>query len=284
MRAAGKRFSSANSINWSRLLPQIVYYYYGYSRMLAKGVITPRDRINIVVPTGNFGNILAAFYALRMGLPVHRLICASNENKVLTEAITKGSYNCQRTLYQTTSPAMDILVSNNFERFLFEMANRDHVLITNWYQKLDKEGNFTIPDSVRNRWQKLLISEYATEEEADDALRETFEEHNYLADPHTAVAISVYNRYHQETNDNHKTMIVSTANPYKFPDSILIALGEKGESLVDLDERQLVDRLAAKTGQPVHKAIAGVLNKEVLHQRQVAVQDIGAGIMELLGI
>ncbi len=276
--AAGKRFSSANSINWGRLLPQIVYYYYGYGQMVSQGLVEPGRPIDVVVPTGNFGNILAAYYAQRMGLPLGRLVCASNRNNVLTEAIASGHYNSRRPFYKTTSPSMDILISSNFERFLFEMLDRDGQACAGLYQQLAATGAFACPQA-QARWEGLLWGGCASEEEGAAAIAQTWKQHHYLLDPHTAVAVAVAQQYRQQ-QEAAPLLIVSTASPFKFPRAALSALGADTSG----PEGALCDRLSQVTGWPVHPALQGVEQKPLRHHARIPREGIGAYVEEVLGL
>ncbi len=277
-----KGFSSANSINWGRLLPQVVYYFYAYGQMLAQGQIQAGDAINITVPTGNFGNILAAYYAKEMGLPVHKLICASNANHILTDVLNNGVYDCRRDFYKTTSPSMDILISSNFERFFYAMAQGDGGLVAELFQKLVTEHHFTTPPEIVKRWQQVMWGGYAQEEEVSATIRAAFDQYGYTLDPHTAVAVRVYQDYRQQTGDTTPNVIASTASPFKFGRAVLTAL--TGKTPVGEDEEALLAQLSLLTGQPVHPGLAGVSQKPVRHQKVVDTNQIDRAVLEILGI
>ena len=214
-------FSSANSINWGRLVPQIVYYISAYCDMVISGDITMGDRVNVCVPTGNFGNILAAYYAKHMGLPLDKLICASNINNVLTDFINTGVYDRRREFVLTSSPSMDILISSNLERLLFDLCDKDDKLICGLMNSLSQEGMYSISDNARKKLQSEFVGDYCDEENTKRTIRKCLDKYNYLCDTHTAVAVGVHDRYMQKTGDKTKTIIASTANPYKFAASIL---------------------------------------------------------------
>lgn len=256
----GKQFSSANSINWGRLAPQIVYYISAYCDLLAAGKIQNGDPINVVVPTGNFGNILAAYYAREMGLPIAKLICASNRNRVLTDFLTTGVYDRNRAFYTTTSPSMDILISSNLERLLYHLSGNDDAVIRDLMAKLSAEGRYEIPADMRERIEALFAAGCCDDEEVAATIRDTFEAHRYLLDTHTAVAVKVYNDYRAETGDTTPTVIASTANPYKFSASVLDALGGAKEGL---DEFEKVEALNALTDCEVPAPLASLRGKEV---------------------
>lgn len=227
----GMTFSSANSINWGRLLPQIVYYFSAYCDLMAKGEIDYEgEKVNIVVPTGNFGNILAAYYAKKMGLPVNKLICASNANNVLTEFLRTGVYDRNRPFYTTISPSMDILISSNLERLLYDLSGEDSARMVDWMGQLSQFGKYEVDKSILAAIQDVFYAGYCDDEETKKTIREMYETENYLCDPHTAVAVNVYHQYVKETQDiNTPAIIASTANPYKFADSVLNALGKHSE-------------------------------------------------------
>ncbi len=255
----GMRFSSANSINWGRLLPQIVYYISAYCDMVAKEAVAMGEPINIVVPTGNFGNILAAYYAKRMGLPVGKLICASNRNRVLTDFFETGVYDVTRPFYTTTSPSMDILVSSNLERLLYHLCDNDDTIIVDMMNDLKEKKRYTVPATVRERANTLFAAGSATDEEAAAVIRKTFVESGYLCDTHTAVTMHVYEQYRQRTGDATPTVIASTANPYKFAPAILEALGTVAE---EQPFAQLT-ALNSLTAVPVPNPLAALSGKAI---------------------
>ena len=221
MNEAGYQFSSANSINIGRLVPQVVYYVYSYATLLARGEISDGEQINVVVPTGNFGNILAASYAKQMGVPIAKLICASNENKVLFDFFTTGCYDRNRDFILTTSPSMDILISSNLERLIYQTAGRDAEKNNEFMKELNTNGVYTITDDMKEQM-KDFYGNYATEEETAQTIKEVYNKADYIIDTHTAVAASVYKKYEKETGDTTKTVIASTASPYKFTRSVMI--------------------------------------------------------------
>lgn len=225
-------FSSANSINVGRLIPQIVYYYHAYAKLVENSVIKAFDKINIVVPTGNFGNILAAYYAYKTGLPVNKFICASNENNVLTDFFNTGVYNKNRQFKKTISPSMDILISSNLERLIFEITDRSDKATTELMKKLSSSGIYEIDNNceILNHF----FAYFATETEIKEEIKNIFAQYNYLIDPHTATATSAYKKYVKDNSDNCHTLIVSTASPYKFVDTVLLSLNE--ECLPDSDK------------------------------------------------
>ena len=220
----GIKFSSANSINWGRLVPQIVYYFSAYADLVKNKSINIGDKINFVVPTGNFGNILAAWYAMDMGLPVNRLICASNQNNVLTDFIIKGEYNRKRDFFKTISPSMDILISSNLERLLFELNGKNSSLVASWMSELTKNGEYKVDEKTRERIQKVFWAGYSNDDETIASIHSAYQENGYLMDTHTAVAMDVYDKYVIYNRDLTPTVIVSTASPFKFSGSVAKAI------------------------------------------------------------
>ena len=224
----GMFFSSANSINWGRAVPQIVYYVSAYCDMVKNGAIKMGDPINVCVPTGNFGNILAAYYAKRMGVNIAKLICASNKNNILTDFLATGEYNKNREFYVTNAPAMDILVSSNLERLLFEMSGQDSDYINQLMAGLDGKGAYTVNAQIKTQLDSQFYGGCCDQSRTLEVIKEMFDKYNYLIDTHTAVGVEVYNKYVAQTGDATKTVIASTASAYKFADSVLAALGLDG--------------------------------------------------------
>ena len=277
---AGKSFSSANSINFGRLLPQIVYYYYAYGQMLAQGRIRSKQSIDIAVPTGNFGNILAAYYARCMGLPVRRLICASNENDVLTEAIAKGYYNSRRPFYKTASPSMDILVSSNFERFLFEMYWGDAQALAAALRQFTESGSLQIAAAAQDNWQGLLCGGSANGETTAQVIAQVLAKHNYLLDPHTAVGWAVASSYYDE-QEGVPLLLAATASPYKFPAAVLGALGIAHKGLSGEEQLRLLAK-SSKTAIPA--PLAALANCTPRPRKEIGPADMGRAVLELLGL
>lgn len=255
----GYFLSSANSINWGRVLPQLVYYISAYADLLKNGDITEGDLVNVCVPTGNFGNILAAYYAKQMGLPLGKLLCASNSNNVLTDFIRTGVYDRNRTFYTTMSPSMDILISSNLERLLFALTEQDDILVRSYMDSLAKEGKYEIRDDLKAKLQSEFYAGFCDDDKTQKVIAAMWEENGYLIDPHTAVAFDVLEQYRKETGDQTKTIVVSTASPFKFCDNVLGALGEK-----ELREGvAILDQLTEKTGLAAPVPLAGLKNKTV---------------------
>ena len=258
----GYQFSSANSINIGRLVPQIVYYVYAYSRLYANGAIAKDEKINVVVPTGNFGNILAAFYAKNMGLPIGKLICASNENKVLYDFFSTGTYDKNREFMLTSSPSMDILISSNLERLIYRIAGNDAKKNAEFMKDLTTSGKYEITDEMRTQLADFY-GNYTSEEETASVIKKLFEDTGYIIDTHTAVAAGVYEKYKKDTNDvDTKTVIASTASPFKFTRSVMDAIDHKYDSMTDFE---LVDELSKLGNVKVPQAIEEIRSAEVLY-------------------
>ncbi len=253
--------SSANSINWGRLVPQIVYYVSAYCDMVKSGEVELGKKINVCVPTGNFGNILAAYYAMKMGVPINRLICASNANNVLTEFIKSGKYDKNRKFHTTISPSMDILISSNLERLLFDLSDNDDKKISGWMKELSEKGFYEIDADVKENLTKVFWAGCCDDEATKDTIHKTKDEFDYTVDTHTAVAVNVYNQYRAETNDLTPTVIVSTASPFKFNQSVLSALGKDSEAM-GLNDFELLDLLSVATGLSIPKSLADLKNAE----------------------
>lgn len=233
----GYFLSSANSINWGRVLPQIVYYISAYCDLRQSGAIEKGQAINVCVPTGNFGNILAAYYAKQMGVPIKTMICASNENNVLTDFINTGIYNRNRPFHNTISPSMDILISSNLERLLFELSGHDDKLVAGYMEQLATNGSYQVDSSIRAKMQQDFAAGYCDDDGARKMIAKVWEEKKYLIDPHTAVAFDVLEQYRSRTGDDTVSVVVSTASPFKFCSSVLTALGvedqEKGTAILE---------------------------------------------------
>jgi threonine synthase len=269
----GLKLSSANSINWGRLAPQVVYYFSSYADMVSQGRIKPGDRVNFVVPTGNFGNILAGYYAREMGLPIHRLICASNDNNVLTDFLKTGCYDRNRPFHQTISPSMDILISSNLERLLFHATDGDCLQVGNWMGELNAKGVYSVSQQVLNRIQKVFWSDWCTQTDALSTIRQVWDKHNYLLDPHTAVAWKVCDAYQTQTGDMTPNIVLSTASPFKFADNVLAALGHKGQNEDGPD--QVLSALSLITGWKVPDNLSHLQQKEILHQMVSDKENLG---------
>ena len=261
MEEKGYQFSSANSINIGRLVPQIVYYVYSYAQLLKEEKITDGEKINVVVPTGNFGNILAAYFAKYMGVPINNLICASNENKVLYDFFKTGEYDRNRQFVLTSSPSMDILISSNLERLIYLIAGRDAETNAACMAALSKDGKYEITAEMKEKLDEFYGG-YATEQETAEKIKSLYEKCGYVIDTHTAVAATVYDKYVAETGDTHKTVIASTASPFKFTRSVMDALDDKYSEMSDFE---LVDELSRIANVAVPNAIEEIRTAEVLH-------------------
>jgi threonine synthase len=281
LEAARFRLSSANSINWGRLAPQIVYYFTGYDRMVREGKIRRGQKIPVCVPTGNFGNILAAYYAIRGGLPVSKLICASNRNKVLTDFIRTGLYDRRRDFFKTESPSMDILISSNLERLLFELSGRNAPMVTEWMGKLNREGWYSIPAEVLKQLQELFYGGFADQTETLEAIRMAFTAQGYLMDPHTAVGYWVLQKYRNETGDQTPALLTSTASPFKFNRSVLEALDRKPG---DKDEFMLLQELSELSGLPVPEKLAELKELPERHTDVCAQDEMAEVLYRFLGM
>ena len=264
------RLSSANSINIGRLVPQIVYYIYAYTRLVAKNVIKVGDNINITVPTGNFGNILAAYYASLLGLPVGKLICASNENKVLYDFFGTGTYDRNREFVLTSSPSMDILISSNLERLIYRICGNDAKRCADLMKELWSNGSYDITPDMREQLDKFYGG-FADEKVTKDTIKKVFDNDSYLIDTHTAVAASVYFSYRDRTGDATPTIIASTASPYKFTKSVLEAVSPK--DITD-DDFEMADRLSKISGVPVPYAVTSIRDAEILHKTICSIEDM----------
>ncbi|MBP2649653.1 MAG: threonine synthase [Firmicutes bacterium] len=259
----GFKLSSANSINWGRLLPQIVYYFSAYADLINQGTIKPKQSVNFVVPTGNFGNILAGYYAKLMGLPINKLICAANNNNVLTEFLRTGIYNRQRDFYKTLSPSMDILISSNLERLLY-LVTGDSDKVASWMQELTEQGRYQVDAVSLKAIQQNFWSDWASDELTIETIKDVFDQYHYVMDPHTAVAWRVYTSYRQQTGDTTPTVVVSTASPFKFSESVLTAIAGKG-SVNGKNEFDVLRELSRLTGWSIPVPLANLENKEIRH-------------------
>ncbi len=274
----GYFFSSANSINWGRVLPQIVYYISAYCDLLRDEKVQPGQSVNVCVPTGNFGNILAAYYAREMGVPIDQLICASNRNNVLTDFIRTGVYDRNRDFYNTMSPSMDILISSNLERLLFALT-QDTDEVKGYMKELTATGRYQVRDRVKEKLQKRFKGYFCDDKETQRVIREIYDKHGYLIDTHTAVAFSALEQYRKVTGDETACIVASTASPFKFCNSVLEALGET-KIAQGLDA---LDQLSEKTGQPAPAPLAGLRNKQVRFTETVEKDHMVDAVRSMLG-
>lgn len=271
----GCKLSSANSINIGRLVPQVAYYVYGYAKLVERGVVKAGEPVNIVVPTGNFGNILAAYYAGRMGIPVGRLICASNKNKVLTDFFNTGIYDINRDFYLTNSPSMDILISSNLERLLYHLSGNDGAEIKGLMEALEKEKKYEVSDKIKEGL-AAFYGGFASVEDTNETIGRMYREQGYLMDTHTAVAYKVYRDYVAETGDETPTLIASTASAYKFADSVARSIGLAGEP----NGFEYVKAVADETGVRVPAALKDLESKPVRHRGVIEVAEMPKAVEE----
>lgn len=276
----GMMFSSANSINWGRLVPQIVYYVSAYCDLIEKGAIKNGDEVNVVVPTGNFGNILAAYYAKRMGVPFAKLICASNANNVLTDFLKTGTYDKNRKFFTTTSPSMDILISSNLERLLYHLSGENDETIRQWMILLSAEGKYTVTPDVKAQIEELFDAGCCDDKQTAETIAKTYKD-GYLLDTHTAVAVKVYDDYVKATGDSKETIIASTANPYKFSAAVLGAISQVPENA---DEFMQVDLLKSVSGEPCPPQLATLKGKAPRFTDCCNKEDMVDKVYEMLGI
>ena len=277
---SGYILSSANSINIGRLIPQVVYYVYAYLNLRKSGKIESDEAINIVVPTGNFGNILAAFYSKKMGLPVGKLICASNENNVLYDFINTGVYDRKRKLIVTSSPSMDILISSNLERLLYDISGGNADIINDLVSDLNKKGEFKVTGDMKDKMVDFYGG-FATDKETFETIKYVFSKFNYLIDTHTAVGYNVYRKYIQDTGDRLKTVIASTASPFEFPGSVVKAINEK---YTGMDEFSLLKVISEISGLKVPEAVKNLERKEILHSTVCSKTQMKDVVSDILGI
>ncbi len=271
--------SSANSINWGRLAPQIIYYVSAYCDMIKKGFIKNGDAINVCVPTGNFGNILAAYFAKNMGININKLICASNDNNVLTDFFkNEGEYDKNRDFFMTNSPSMDILISSNLERLLFLASDYNDVFVNDMMNKLASEGKYKVPTEVFDVIKRDFVAGYCSEKEVNETIDSYLKDTKYLLDTHTAVAVKVYKDYKAETGDSTPTIIASTASPFKFGDSVLEAIGKTATD----NGLENLEILSKETGEPIPKSLKELNGKEVRFTKCIDKSEILTEALELI--
>lgn len=276
----GFQFSSANSINIGRLVPQIVYYVYAYAKLYAQGAVKEGEPINVVVPTGNFGNILAAFYAKNMGLPIAKLICASNENKVLYDFLRTGTYDKNREFVLTSSPSMDILISSNLERLIYRIAGEDADKNAALMRQLSEEGSYHVTPQMEEQLADFY-GNYASEQETAETIAALYQKTGYIIDTHTAVAAKVYQKYTAETGDHTKTVIASTASPFKFTRAVMQAIDDK---YAKEDDFALADALSKLGGVKIPEAIEEIRTAPIRHDRVCEKEEMKAVVEGILGM
>lgn len=276
----GYQFSSANSINIGRLVPQIVYYVKAYADLVKNGAVKAGDPMNVVVPTGNFGNILAAFYAKQMGIPIGKFVCASNENKVLFDFFQTGEYDRKREFVVTSSPSMDILISSNLERLIYTIAGQDAGKNAELMRQLKEEGVYEITEEMRGQLGDF-VGGFATEEETKETIKNTYEKTGYVMDTHTAVAAHVCAQYRKESGDEKKCLVASTASPYKFIHSVMTAIDDK---YAKKDEFELIDELSALSATEIPNAIKEIRNAQIRHNRECDSDKMKEIVKEILNV
>ncbi|MEG0764545.1 MAG: threonine synthase [Pseudoflavonifractor sp.] len=274
----GYFLSSANSINWGRVLPQIVYYVSAYCDLVRDGHLQMGDAMNVCVPTGNFGNILAAYYAQQMGVPIAKLICASNSNNVLTDFLKTGVYDRNRTFYNTMSPSMDILISSNLERMLFALTNGCDTEVAGYMAQLSKDGKYEVSGKLKAKLTKTFASGCCDDAQTQAVIARLWKDQNYLVDPHSAVAFDVLDQYRKQTGDQTPTLVVSTASPYKFCESVLGAIGT--ETLASGTD--LIDQMETITGIPAPASLAELKNKAIRFDKTIAKAQMVDQVLEML--
>lgn len=278
LKGSGMSLSSANSINIGRLAPQVVYYFIAYAKLVGLGRIKKGDRVDYVVPTGNFGDILAGYFAKLMGLPVGKLVCASNANKVLTDFLNTGVYDRRREFLRTSSPSMDILVSSNLERLLYLAADGDTEYVSQCMEALGRDGVYTVNESVLANIRRDFAAGYCDETETERTIGRVWKQHSYLCDPHTAVAFSVAESYKHASGSVNPLVVLSTASPFKFPAAVLKAIGGRTEG----DEFEQMSALSELTGVAVPQNLSGLRSREVLHKDVIEKDEMLSYILEYL--
>ena len=278
--AKGYQFSSANSINIGRLIPQVAYYVYAYAKLIAEGKVSEGEKVNFVVPTGNFGNILAAFIAKNMGIPVNKLICASNENKVLYDFFETGVYDRNREFMLTNSPSMDILISSNLERLIYVIADEDSDKNSELMKQLSAEGKYTITEAMKSKLSDF-VGGFASQPQTNARIKEVYDKTGYVLDTHTAVASYVYGEYVKKTGDNTKTVIASTASPFKFTTAVMKAIEGSESSLSDFE---LVDKLSAIGNIRVPAAVEEIKSAPVRHDNVCEIEEMPSVVKKFLGV
>jgi threonine synthase len=282
LRINNMAFSSANSINWGRLAPQIVYYFYGYFQLYREKALKVGEKVNVSVPTGNFGNILAAYIAKQMGLPIQRLICASNSNNVLTDFVNSGLYDRNRSFYNTISPSMDILISSNLERLLYYLSGGNFSLVKDWMLQLKITGQYKVDSSTAEKIASDFYAGFASEPQTMAEIKKVYEDTKTVIDPHTAVGIAVCKQYQKETGDETPVLIASTASPFKFNASVLKSIGEDG--VTGVSEFILLEKLANLSGLKIPKNLSELYQKELRHHEVCQKEEMGNIVEGILGL
>lgn len=275
----GFQFSSANSINWGRLVPQIVYYFSAYADLLKQGTIQAGEKVNFVVPTGNFGNILAGYYAFRMGLPINKLICAANSNNVLADFLQTGCYDRKRAFHKTLSPSMDILISSNLERLLYHLTAGNTQQVAQWMKDLNEKGSYQVGGTVLAALQNLFWADWASDTQTTETIAQVHRKFGYTCDPHTAVAWGVCEKYRSQTADQTKSVILSTASPFKFNTSVLSALQGLTD---DSNEFVILDKLSQLSGWPIPRQLSALEHKSLLHHSSCTPEEMAEAVQKIL--
>jgi threonine synthase len=276
-------FSSANSINWGRLAPQIVYYFYGYLELCRQGALNCGEQLNITVPTGNFGNILAAYFAKEMGLPIGKLICASNANHILTDFINTGVYDRNRPFYTTISPSMDILISSNLERLLYYLGGAQANQVSAWMDSLKKQGRYQVDQQTAAKFREVFYAGFADETATLAAIAEVYRATGMVLDPHTAVGAAVYQKYRESSGDQTPVLLAATASPFKFNASVLQAINGT-KALCGQPESELLEQLSKVACRPIPPALHNLERKPVKHRTVCKREDLAAVVKEILGL
>ena len=279
--SGGIKLSSANSINWGRLAPQIAYYVYSYIELLRTEKIEKGESINIVVPTGNFGNILAAWFAKQMGIPVRKLICASNKNKVLCDFFSSGKYDRNREFFKTTSPSMDILISSNLERLLFEITDGDYKQVAEWMSELNTNGVYKVDEKTLKKMQMIFVGGFADDAGVNKTILDVYDRTDNVVDTHTAVGFNIYNRYHTRSGDETKTVFASTASPFKFSPAVMDAIRGEGFSEGKSND-EIIKALSDESGLEIPEAIKDLSGKPVLHKDVIDKEEMEAKVRSIL--
>jgi len=277
----GVLLSSANSINWGRLVPQVAYYVASYAALIRMEKIEVGEPVNIVVPTGNFGNILAAWYAMKMGVPMNKLICASNRNKVLSDFFRSGVYDRNREFFKTNSPSMDILISSNLERLLFELTGKNGDKVNEWMNELAEKGSYTVDANTLRAMQSVFVGGFADETGILKTIREIYDRCDNIVDTHTAVGFNVYGRYYQRSADETKTIFVSTASPFKFADSVMDAISGNGYSKGRSSE-VIIRELSEESSLAVPEGLSNLAEKPVLHSTVIEKEQMKDQVLSIL--
>ena len=275
------RLSSANSINWGRLAPQIVYYFSAYLDWVKAGRLSWGQEVNFSVPTGNFGDILAGYYAKQMGLPIGKLLCASNANNVLTDFIKQGCYDARRPFYQTASPSMDILISSNLERLLYHITQGDTARVKQWMNELKQTGHYQVSADVMEKIQQTFYAGWIDDVQTSDTIQRVYNQHKYVLDPHTAVAWQIAADYYAENSDNRPCIVLSTASPFKFSDRVLSALTDT--ITADSSEFELLQQLAAVTGWKIPAGLSALKNMAIRHEQSCTPDEMQHMVAQILG-